>query len=128
MNEFLLSEVDWGAHNSRFFLFLENTDYDAKPMEFFTQGLWGDLLQIKSSTSLIGQMTDSLGIGQTEDDAFNPKQIDPDLDDSEQLIGESIQSYSSLVGQLQWLVTLGRLVIHGQPTTLPMFRSTPRKL
>ena len=39
MNEFLLSEVERGAHDSSFFLFLVNIDYDAKPMEFFTQGL-----------------------------------------------------------------------------------------
>ena len=81
-----------------------------------------------SSTPLTEHMTDSLDTGQTEDDAFNPKPIDPELDDSEQLSGKSIQQYLSLVGQLQWLVTLGRLVIHGQVTTLPRFRSTPKKL
>ena len=81
-----------------------------------------------SSTPLIGHMTDSFDTGQTEDEAFNPKPIDPELDDSEQLTGKSIQPYLSLAGQLQWLVTLGRLVIHGQPTTLPRFRSTPRQL
>ena len=97
-------------------------------MEFFTQGLWGELQQKMSTTPLIGHMTDSLDTGQTEDDAFNSKPIDPELDDSEQLTGKSIQPYLSLVGQLQWLVTLGRLVIHGQVTTLPRFRSTPRKL
>ena len=128
MNEFLLSEVDWGAHDSSFFLFLASIDYDANPMEFFTQGLWGELQQKMSSTSLIEHMTDSLDTSQTEDDAFNPKPIDPELHDSEQLTGESIQPYLSLVGELQWLVTLGRLVIHGQLTTLSMFKSTPRKL
>ena len=128
MNEFLLSEVDWGAHDSSFFLFLVNIDYDAKPMEFFTQGLWGELQQKMSSTLLIGYLTDSLDTGQTEDDVFNPKPIDPELDNSEQLTGKSIQPYLSLVGQLQWLVTLGRLVIHAQVITLSMFRSAPRKL
>ena len=73
-------------------------------------------------------MTYSLDTSQTEDDAFNPKPIDPELDDSEQLTAESIQPYLSLVGELQWLVTLGRLVIHGQPTTLSMFKSTPSQL
>ena len=73
-------------------------------------------------------MTDSLDTGQTEDDDFNPKPIDPELDDSEQLTGESIQPFLSSVGQLHWLATLGRLIIHGQPTTLPMFKSTPRQL
>ena len=81
-----------------------------------------------SSTPLIGHMTYSLDTGQTEDDAFNPKPIYPDLDDSKQLTGKPIQPYLSLVGQLQWLVTLGRLVIHGRPTTLSRFKSTPRQL
>ena len=81
-----------------------------------------------SSTPLIGHMTDSLDTGQTEDDAFNPKPIDPELDDPEQLTRKSIQPYLSLVDQLHWLVTLGRLVTHAQVTPLPMFRSTPTKL
>ena len=121
MTEFLLSEVDWGAHDSSFFLFLVNIDCDAKSMEFFT---WGELQQTMSSTLLIGHMTDPLDTGQTKDDAFNPRPIDPQLDDPEQLAGESVQPYHSLVGQLHWLVTLGRLVPHEQVTTLPMFRST----
>ena len=128
MTDFLLSEVDWGAHDSSFFLFLVNCDCDAKPMEFFTQELWGELQQKMSSTPVIGHMTDSLDTGQTEDDTFNPKPIDPELDDPEQLTGKSTQPYLSLVRQLHWLVTLGRLVTHAQITTLPMFRSTPRKL
>ena len=57
VNESLLSEVDWGAHN-------------------------------------------------------------PDANDPEQLTGESIQSFLTFVVQLQWLVTLGRLVTHAQVTTL----------
>ena len=80
-----------------------------------------------SSTILIGYLTDSLDAGQTEYDVFNPKPIDPELHDSEQLTGKCIQHYLSLVGQLQWLVTLGRLVIHAQVMTLPMFRSATRK-
>ena len=128
MNEFLFSEVDWGAHDSSFFLFLVNSDYDAEAMEFFTQGLWGELQQSISSTPLIELLTYSLDTGQTEDEAFNSKPIDPKLDDSEQLTGESIQPYLTLVCQLQWLVTLGRLAIHAQVTTLSRFRSTTRKL
>ena len=128
MNEFLLSEVDWGAHDSSFFLFPLNIDYDSKPMAFFTQVLWGELQQIMSAALLIMYLTDSLDGGQTEDDDINPKSIDPELDASEQLTGESIQPYLSLAGQLQWLVTTGRLVIHAQVTPLPMFRSTPRNL
>ena len=51
----------------------------------------------------------------------------PELDDTELLNGESIQHYLTMIGQLQWLVTLGRLDIHTQVTTLSRFRSAPRK-
>ena len=102
MNEFLFSEVDWEAHDSSFFLFLVNFEYDAKPMEFFTQELWGELQQKMSSICLIELLIDSLATGQTEDNIFNSIPIDPDLDDYEQLTGESIQSHLTLVCQLQW--------------------------
>ena len=128
MNEFLFSEVDWGAQDSSFFLFLVSIDYDGKPMELFTQGLWGRLQQRMSSTPLIGYMNDSLDTGQTEDDAFNSKPNDPERDDSELLAGESNQHYLTIISPLQWLVTLGRCAIHAQVSTLPMFRSAPRKL
>ena len=42
----------------------------------------------------------------------------PNADDPEQLTGESIQSFLTFVVQLQWLVSLGRLVTHAQVTTL----------
>ena len=34
-------EVDWGPHDSSFFLFLKYIDQDGKPKDLFTQGLWG---------------------------------------------------------------------------------------
>ena len=44
---------DWGAlHDSSFFLFLVNIDYDAKPKDFFTQELWGGLSERTTSTTL----------------------------------------------------------------------------
>ena len=51
----------------------------------------------------------------------------PELDDTELLTGESIQVYLTMIGQLQWLVTLGRFDIHTQVTTLSRSRSAPRK-
>ena len=48
-----ISEVDWGAlHDSSFFQFLVNIDYDAKPKDFFTQELWGGLSERTTSTTL----------------------------------------------------------------------------
>ena len=59
----MLSEVDWGAHDSSLFLYLEQIDHDGEPhkpspflyleqidhdgepQDFFTSGLWGEVLQ-----------------------------------------------------------------------------------
>ena len=51
----------------------------------------------------------------------------PEFDDTELFIGESIQHYLTMIGQLQWLVTLGEFDIHAQVTTMSRFRSAPRK-
>ena len=51
----------------------------------------------------------------------------PELGDTELLTGESIQHYLTMIGQLQWLITLGRFDIHAQVTTMSRFRSAPRK-
>ena len=107
MNESLLSEVDWGAHDSSVFLFLINIDYHAKPNESSIQRLWGELHHRTSSILLIGLQTDSLVTGQTGDDNFDSTPFNPDHDDPEQLTGESIQSFLTLVVQLQWLMALG---------------------
>ena len=128
MNESLLSEVDWGVHDSSVFLFLVNIDYDAKLNESSIQGLWGELQHRTSSIPLIGLQTDSLATGQTGDDIFNSTLINPDLDDPEQLTDKSIQSFLTLVVQLQWLVALGRLVTHTQVTTLSKLKLTQKKL
>ena len=42
MDECMLSEIDCGAHDSSFFLYLVNIDHDAKPKDLFIQGLWED--------------------------------------------------------------------------------------
>ena len=128
MIESLLSEVDWRAHDSSVFLFLVNIDYDAKPNESSIQGLWGKQQHRTSSILLIGLQTDSLATGQTGDDIFNSTPINPVLNDPEQLTGESIQSFLTLVVQLQWLVALGRLVTDAQVTTLSKLKLTHKKL
>ena len=51
----------------------------------------------------------------------------PELDDTELLTRESIQHYLTMIGQLQWLVTLGRFDIHAQVTFMSRFRSAPKK-
>ena len=88
MNESLLSEVDWGAHDSSVFLFLVNIYYNAKPNESSIQGLWGELHHRTASIPLIGLQTDSLATGETGNDIFISTPINPDLDYPEQLTGE----------------------------------------
>ena len=57
-----ISEVDWGAlHNSSFFLFLVNIDYDAKPKDFITQELWGgDTIPTKNGRELMEKWVSEL--------------------------------------------------------------------
>ena len=126
MNESLISEVDWKTHDSSVFLFLVNIDYDARPNESSIQGLWGELQHRTSSIPLIGLKTDSLATGQTGVDICNSTPISPDLDGPEQLTGESIQSFLTLVVQLQLIVALGGLVTHAQVTTLSKLKLTQK--
>ena len=108
-----------GAHNSSLFLFLVNIDYVERSKELFIQGLWGELQHRTPSIPLIGPQTDSLDTRQTGDDIFNSIPINPDLDDPEQLTGESIQSFLSVIGQLQSLMILGRLAPMHKPLPCP---------
>ena len=63
----MLSEVDWGVHDSSFFLYLEYIDHEGEPKDFFTQGLWGGPPQRKFSTPLMEYLKDSLDARQPED-------------------------------------------------------------
>ena len=47
----------------------------------------------------------------------------PELDTSEILEGDMAAKYLTMVGQLQWLVTLGRFDIHAQVATMSRFRA-----
>ena len=71
----MLPEVDWGAHNSSFFIYLENISHDGDPKSFFTQGLRVGLPQRTSSTPLMEYLKDSFDTGQIEDGFFNSKSI-----------------------------------------------------
>ena len=50
----------------------------------------------------------------------------PELDTSEYLDDEGIKKYQSLIGILQWLVTLGRLDIATAVMSMSSFRAAPR--
>jgi len=51
----------------------------------------------------------------------------PEVDDTELLDEEGVQQYQSLIGSLQWAVSLGRLDITTAVMTMSSFRSLPRK-
>ena len=51
----------------------------------------------------------------------------PELDTSEILEEEMAAKYLTMVGQLQWLVTLGRFDLHAPAATMSRFRDAPRQ-
>ena len=51
----------------------------------------------------------------------------PELDTSETLEGDMVAKYLTMVGQVQWLATLGRFDIHAQVATMSRFRTAPRQ-
>ena len=51
----------------------------------------------------------------------------PELDDSEFLTSEGVKQYQSLIGSLQWAVSLGRFDIATAVMSLSSFRVAPRK-
>ena len=50
----------------------------------------------------------------------------PELDDSELLDEDGMKKYQSLIGTLQWCITLGRFDIATAVMTLSGFRVAPR--
>ena len=56
-----------------------------------------------------------------------PKGYKTPLDKNEILEGDMAAKYLTMVGQLQWLVTLGRFDIHVQVATMSRFRAAPRQ-
>jgi hypothetical protein len=51
----------------------------------------------------------------------------PEIDTSEELNSEGIKLYQSMIGCLQWAISLGRFDIHTATMTMSRFRIAPRK-
>ena len=51
----------------------------------------------------------------------------PELDDSELLDEEGTNHFQTLIGQLQWVITIGRFDVFTATMTLSRFRAAPRK-
>ena len=130
------SEVDWGGHDP-------NGPDNPPPMSIINlDDLLGSIFllpmdengerkratisehvkdQVRFKPKIDGDQLDDLNPNHVNESLLS--EVDwgahnPDADDPEQLTGESIQSFLTFVVQLQWLVTLGRLVTHAQVTTL----------
>ena len=60
--------------------------------------------------------------------AYSPleKGDHPELDESELLDQTGIQQYQSLIGQLQWAISLGRFDVATAVMTMSSFRAAPR--
>ena len=130
------SEVDWGGHDP-------NGPDNPPPMSIINlDDLLGIIFLLPMdengerkratiSEHVKDQVRFKLKIDGDQFDDLNPNHVNesllsevdwgahnPDADDPEQLTGKSIQSFLTFVVQLQWLVTLGRLITHAQVTTL----------
>ena len=51
----------------------------------------------------------------------------PELDTSDILVGQQVNHYLTMVGQLQWLIALGRFDIQAQVTSMSRFRPQSRQ-
>ena len=72
--------------------------------------------------------TDCLDINQPK--ILSPpveKNDHPELDTSELLDEEAIQKYQSMIGALQWVVSIRRFDIQTSVMTLSSFRASPRR-
>ena len=130
------SEVDWGGHDPNGSdnpppMFIINLDDLLGSIFLLPMDENGERKRATISEHVKDQVRFKLKIDGDQLDDLNPNHVNesllsevdwgahnPDLDDPEQLTGESIQSFLTFVVQLQWLVTLGRLVTHAQVTTL----------
>jgi len=50
----------------------------------------------------------------------------PEIDDSKELIEEDITKYQSMIGALQWAITLGRFDVLAAIMTMSRFQAEPR--
>ena len=130
------SEVDWGGHDpygpdNPPPMSIINLDDLLGSIFLLPMDENGERKRVTISEHVKDQVRFKLKIDRDQLDDLNPNHVNesllsevdwgahnPDADDPEQLFGESIQSFLTFVVQLQWLVTLGRLVTHAQVTTL----------
>ena len=90
-----------------------------------------DCTLLMSPTKYITRMLDNYTrmFGTLPKEVITPliKGDHPDLDATSELDVDGVKKYQSLIGALQWVVTLGRLDIAVAVKTLSSFRAAPRE-
>jgi hypothetical protein len=76
---------------------------------------------------MVNQYTSMFGSKPKEYTSPLEKGDHPEIDTSEELGMEGIKKYQSMLGSLQWAVSLGRFDIHTATMTMSRFRIAPRK-
>jgi hypothetical protein len=76
---------------------------------------------------MIAAYKDMFGVNPKEEISPLVKSDHPELDDSEELNAEGIKQYQSMIGAMQWAVSLGRLGITTTVMTMSVYRVAPRQ-
>jgi len=83
----------------------------------------------------IDRLLDAYGRHYENPSSFSKKEVQsplphgdhPEMDDSPLLERDEIRKYQSVLGSLQWLITLGRFDIHSAVTSMSRFAQSPRE-
>ena len=76
---------------------------------------------------MVGSYKEMFGVNPREETSPLVKGDHPELDNSEELGAEGIKQYQSMIGALQWAVSLGRLDITTAVMTMSGYRVAPRQ-
>jgi hypothetical protein len=81
----------------------------------------------KYISKIIGQFENMFGCKPREYTSPLDKGDHPEVDTSEELDTEGIKKYQTMIGSLQWAVSLGRFDIQTATMTMSRFRAAPRQ-
>jgi hypothetical protein len=76
---------------------------------------------------MVGSYKEMFGVNPKEETSPLVKGDHPELDNSEELGAEGIKQYQSMIGAMQWAVSLGRLDITTEVMTMSGYRVAPRQ-
>jgi hypothetical protein len=76
---------------------------------------------------MIGQYENMFGYKPCDYTSPLEKGDHPELDTSDELNDEGVKKYQTMIGSLQWAVSLGRFDIQTATMTMSQFRAAPRQ-